>query len=368
MRDTLLTLAGQSLQDFELHLVIHGEAESAVSAVRSLVAEFPPNLQARVGIIQCTRPSRSAPLNDAISHAKGRYVAVLDDDDFVFGHWVETFERLSREQPGAMLRAVCTRQDFEATYKGHTLIPQALSWFQLAWPSDYNAVDHLHANYSPFMSMAFPIAVFKKLNFRWDETVTTAEDWQLGTRIAMICGVADTAEITGVYRWWSNGESSTFLHPPTEWQANRERILAVLNSQPILLPKGSVRKICSLIDDNYDMRTKIAELNASNEQLTAACDAKLDQLLSSTFWRLTAPARRIAGFIPYRLRFYARRVAKLTYWLATPHRYARTHCLSQVASRPAGLWENASAVIPCSSRQVRSCNLRPSLAGVTKCP
>jgi glycosyltransferase involved in cell wall biosynthesis len=373
LRDTLLTLAGQSLQDFELHLVIHGEAESDVTAVRSLVGEFPPTLQARIRVIQCTRPGRSAPLNDAIPHAKGRYVAVLDDDDFVFGHWVETFERLSREQPGAMLRAVCTRQDFEATYKGHTLIPRALSWFQMAWPSDYDAVDHLHANYSPFMSMAFPIAVFRKLNFRWDETVTTAEDWQFGTRIAMICGVVDTVEITGVYRWWNNGESSTFFHPPTEWQANRERILAELNGQPILLPKGSVGKICSLIDDNFDMRTKIVELNASNEewrvnyeqltadaaardegwrvnyeqltadaaardegwrvnyeQLTAdaaACDAKRDglrherdQLLSSTFWRLTAPARRVAEFIPYRLRFHARRVAKLMYWLTTPHR------------------------------------------------
>jgi glycosyltransferase involved in cell wall biosynthesis len=327
LRDTLLTLAGQSLQDFELHLVIHGEAESHVSAVRSLVAEFPSTLQARIRVTQCTRPGRSAPLNDAISHAKGRYVAVLDDDDFVFGHWVETFERLSRERPGSMLRAVCARQDFEATYKGHTLIPQALSWFQMPWPSDYDAVDHLHANYSPFMSMAFPIAVFEKLNFRWDETVTTAEDWQLGTRIAMICGVADTAEITGVYRWWNNGESSMFFHPPTEWKANRERILAELNGQPILLPKGSVGKICSLIDDNFDMRTKIVELNASNEgwrvnyeRLTAACDAKRDQLLSSTFWRLTAPARRITEFIPYRLRFYARRVAKLMYWLATPHR------------------------------------------------
>jgi glycosyltransferase involved in cell wall biosynthesis len=353
LRDTLLTLAGQSLQDFELHLVIHSEVESDVSAVRSLVAEFPPTLQARIRVIQCTRPGRCAPLNDAIPHAKGRYVVVLDDDDFVFGHWVETFERLSREQPGAMLRAVCTRQDFEATYNGHTLIPRALSWFQMAWPSDYDAVDHLHANYSPFMSMAFPIAVFKKLNFRWDETVTTAEDWQLGTRIAMICGVVDTVEITGVYRWWNSGESSTFFHPPTEWQANRERILAELNGQPILLPKGSVEKICSLIDNNFDMRTKIIELNASNEgwrvnyeRLATACDAtqdglrhERDLLLSSTFWRLTAPARCVAELIPHRLRFYARRVAKLMYWLATPLRTRERIAFLKSRGRRVGIRE-----------------------------
>ena len=97
-------------------------------------------------------------------------------------------------------------------------------------------------------------------------------------------------------------------------------------------PKGSVDKICSLIDNNFDMRTKIIELNASNEgwrvnyeRLATACDAtqdglrhERDQLRNSTFWRLTAPARCVAELIPHRLRFYARRVAKLMYGLQHP--------------------------------------------------
>lgn len=45
-----------------------------------------------------------------------------------------------------------------------------------------------------------------------------------------------------------------------------------------------------------------------------------DKLLSSVSWRVTSPARRIHSLIPFGLRFYARRGAKLLYWLATPHR------------------------------------------------
>jgi glycosyltransferase involved in cell wall biosynthesis len=119
LRDTLMSLAGQSSQDFELVLVVHSESETVNSVVRDIVSEFPPNFQARTNVVTCGRPGRSSPLNDGIAHAKGRYVALLDDDDIALGHWVETFERLAADAPnGALLRATCTRQDFELTNTG----------------------------------------------------------------------------------------------------------------------------------------------------------------------------------------------------------------------------------------------------------
>ena len=77
-------------QDFELLLVVHSPQEQAVAGVQALVGEFPAVLRKRITVMSCTRPGRAAPINDAVARARGDYVCVLDDDDFVFGHFVET--------------------------------------------------------------------------------------------------------------------------------------------------------------------------------------------------------------------------------------------------------------------------------------
>ncbi|HXW72465.1 MAG TPA: glycosyltransferase [Methylocella sp.] len=253
LRDTLMSLAGQSSENFELVVVVHSELDEKLASVKQLVAEFPASFLERTTVIQCARPGRAAPLNDALAYARGKYLAVLDDDDFVFGHWIETFERLFRERPGAMLRATCTRQSFEAIYGDSDPVPRATTWFEMAWPSTYDAVSHLCANFTPTMSLAFPVEAFQVLNLRWDETLSTTEDWQLATLVAMNCGVVCAPDVTAVYRWWTNAESSLFTHDAAEWSANRARIIASLNSQPILLPPGSAERICNLIASQEEL-------------------------------------------------------------------------------------------------------------------
>ena len=302
LRDMLLSLAGQSCQDFELLIVVHSADALARGGVDALVAEFPPTLCQRVRVLTCTRPGRAAPLNDAIEEAAGQYVVVLDDDDFVFGHYVETFRSLAQENPGAMLRAVCTRQDFElAPSTGSERLPRAKSWYHMVWPATYDAVAHLHANYTPFMSVAFPATIFRRLGFRFDETLSTTEDWQLTTRAAMLCGVATAPAVTSVYRWWLNGESSSFLHEPEVWHSNRQRIIEGLDSRPVLLPPGATSRIVRLIEEGHQLRGQLGglagrvealeqsraqlaeqstDLTARNEQLTDLVDWTARRLLS----------------------------------------------------------------------------------------
>ena len=77
-----MSLASQSSQNFELFLVVHNKSDEIFAEVKELAAEFPPSLTKRISVLQCIRPGRSAPLNDALEHVRGRYVSVLDDDDF----------------------------------------------------------------------------------------------------------------------------------------------------------------------------------------------------------------------------------------------------------------------------------------------
>lgn len=279
LRDTLMCLAGQTCMDFELLLVVHSDDGAARKDVEALVAEFPRRLQESVRVLTCTRPGRAAPLNDALSETRGQYIAVLDDDDFIFGHWVEKFRDLARDAPGAVLRAACTRQDFElGELPGRNGLPRATSWFKMDWPATYDAVAHLRSNYTPFMSVAFPAAVFRSLESHFDESLSTTEDWELTTRAAMLCGVATTADITAVYRWWTNAESSTFFHHPQEWAANRQRVLEKMDSQPILLPSGATKKINELIENGYELEARVKELDSLRVQSAERMSAIIAQI------------------------------------------------------------------------------------------
>jgi hypothetical protein len=310
LREAILTLAGQSSQNFEVLLVVHTDDEERFSSVKNLVAEFPVELTQRISVLKCDRPGRSSPLNLAVDYVRGQYVAVFDDDDLLFAHWVESFEELANAEPGAMLRSVTARQDFKMLGADGSERSRAESWFQLAWHTEYDAVEHLRTNFTPFMSMAFPIAVFRTIGLRFDESLSTAEDWQFSTRVAMLCGVRSAPDITAIYRWWTNGHSSSLLVPRNEWEQNRQTVLARLKEQPVLLPPGSTVKIVDLIDEVLALRRKVAAYqqeragvvqpnvlksknrkNRIEDRERDRAQRLLRELLQSRSWQSTKPLR-----------------------------------------------------------------------------
>jgi glycosyltransferase involved in cell wall biosynthesis len=295
LRDTILSLAGQSDQDFELIVIVHSEAEADLTGTRRLVEEFPAELQKRIKIAACTRAGRSAPLNDGFALARGSYVCALDDDDFVFGHWVETFRRLAEQAPGSILRATCVRQDFEILQGGaeSNKIPRALSWFKNEWPNAYDVIAHLYDNYSPFMCLAFPQNLFRKRWLRFDETISTAEDWDLTMRAAMLCGVHSSSEITAVYRWWLSSESSLFAHSKVEWTDNRDRIISRLNDSPILLPAGATMNIINLVEDGKKLQTRLEQIKNTESLKIQTLKNNISEQKREYMQKITEQAVRI---------------------------------------------------------------------------
>jgi hypothetical protein len=205
---------------------------------------------------------------------------------------------------------VTARQDFKMLGADGSERSRAESWFQLAWHTEYDAVEHLRTNFTPFMSMAFPVAPFSEIGLRFDESLSTAEDWQFSTRVAMLCGVRSAPDITAIYRWWTNGHSSSLLIPRNEWEQNRQTVLARLNEQPVLLPPGSTAKIVALIDEVLALRREVkahvqertgGEHNheADSKSRKGRIDSRerdraqrlLKELLESRSWRSTKPLR-----------------------------------------------------------------------------
>lgn len=239
LADVLSCLAAQTNRDFELLVMCHRVAGATRPVITGLVAEQPDWLQERTRLLDVDRPGRTAPLNDGFEAAHGRYIAILDDDETVLAHWVETFARLERRGPGPLLRAIALRQDAAPMAADEDVYAVSVGDPFPAWAATFDLVEHLRVNHSPPLSVAFPRGVFHDLGVRFDESLPVNEDWDFIVRTAALVGARSAEEVTSVYRWWSSRESSRAVHDAAEWDDARDRILAKLDAMVVLLPPGS---------------------------------------------------------------------------------------------------------------------------------
>jgi hypothetical protein len=120
---------------------------------------------------------------------------------------------------------------------------RAISWPNPEYPVRFDQLAHLVVNYSPFMSWAFPRELFFLYGIRFDEDLVVAEDWDVILRGSLLCGVDDVAELTAVYRRWTNADSSYSTHSLEEWERSEQRVIDRLDRSVITLPPGSMSGI-----------------------------------------------------------------------------------------------------------------------------
>ena len=318
LRETLLCLSAQSDQDFEVLIVGHRLTLEQQLGVERLIADLHGSMRAKTRLVKVDHGERAVPLNVAFSEAKGRYVAMLDDDDLVFGHWVETFKSLHRKNPGKMLRATTVSQMWDkVSYGGTDLATRCMGGFKAEYPDHFDLFDHLTENRSPFHSLAFPRSAYTDLGFRFDESLTTTEDWDFIIRTAPLTGVADSKEITCVYRRWENVSNSATMHGEHEWRDNYQHILRKLDSTPLLLPAGYTRRVRELMDrasrllhgdSRYHPPAIEEEMSRAEADYLEALRWRLHELMHSRSWRYTAWMRGIRYF------FSGRRPPEVRIW------------------------------------------------------
>ncbi len=242
LEEALLCLAGQTVRSFEVVLAAHRLTTEARATVDDVVAAQPEWLRERIRVLPVDRAGRSAPLNDGFADARGRYVAMLDDDDLVLAHWVETFRDLAEPSPGTTLRAAAMQQQVEAADDQGRMWPRAVAPLLMPWALRFHLVDHLAANQTPNMAVAFPRSVVID-GLRFDEELSTTEDWDFLVRAAVRTGVADSPEPTSIYRWWVDGGSSRHEHADDDWDRNHDAVVAGFDALGITLPPGSVPRL-----------------------------------------------------------------------------------------------------------------------------
>lgn len=323
LRETLLCLSAQSDQDFEVLIVGHSLTLDQQLRVERVIADQHASMRAKTRLVKVDQGERAAPLNAAFAEARGRYVAMLDDDDLVFGHWLETFKQLHARNPGKLLRATAVSQKWDKIpWDGTELATRCKSGFKAEYPESFDLFDHLIENRSPLHSLAFPRSVYHDLGFRFDETLTTAEDWDFIIRTAPITGVAESKEITCVYRRWENVTNSATMHDEHEWKTNYQHTLRKVDSIPLLLPVGYTRRVRELMHEvdrlrggytQYHAPDGSTSLTKTEADYLEALRWRLHELTHSRSWRYTAWIRNFRSFLA------GRKPAEIRIWRYTVH-------------------------------------------------
>jgi glycosyltransferase involved in cell wall biosynthesis len=306
LRETLLCLSAQTCQDFDVYVVGHNLDLDRQLAVERVIADLHESIRERVRLVRVDGGTRAGPLNAGFGAALGDYVAFLDDDDLVFGHWVENFYELAKMNNGQLLRQVAVAQHWDKVIVGTGgSASRATGGIEALYPEEFDFIAHIAENRSPLHSLAFPRSLFRDLGYRFDDKLTTSEDWDFIIRVAQVAGVAVSKNIGCIYRQWKHSETSFTEHDQFEWQANYFYTLRKIDNMPLLLPLNSASHIRAMYLEIARLRpdgrlpTFDAPALPFSENIGPVTEylellrGHYHALVNSTSWRVTAPLRNV---------------------------------------------------------------------------
>lgn len=304
LREALLCLYSQSSRNFELLLVAHKPNEDQLAVVEEILDELEPEFRKQIRFFVLDYGQRSMPLNIGFAHARGEYIAVLDDDDLVLEDWVLDFEKAAKEHPGKMLHAYCFSQQWKTVLDtGEQQALQAAAAPMPTYCEDFVLSRQLIDNWCPLISLGFPRTAFADYGIIFDDSLTTAEDWDCFMRTAILFGINDIDDPTSIYRLWVNAENSHTLHSEQEWKNNRKKILNKTISSFVLFEPDDVTCMIAPHMPDHDSETQ----SASATQMVVYDDSPtLPEVLNSASWKIG----RLITFIPRKLYSFFREIKK----------------------------------------------------------
>lgn len=291
LKKALESLARQTLQDFELIILAHNVSGEARTRLDADLVSFDERLRRAASIINVEGGLRAKPLNVGMAAAKGRYFAVLDDDDHPLPRWVEEFARLNALCPGQILRAGVV-----GVHVNQPLPSQS-------YPDRYVHRDHLVRNRSPCCGLAFPTAEIRSLGLGYDESLRVGEDWDFLVHAAAQLGVASSATTTSLYQHWGHQSDSQNENPPEIWLDEFQKIYRKFDrlSETFI---GPTRPHLSTEGANPPSHDSLQMAKQQRDLWVKTAHS----LYTSSSWRITAPLRKIGATYLFQRNLWAIRL------------------------------------------------------------
>lgn len=233
LRRALESITAQKYSNFEVILVNDGGQdvrfvmESFASSIRVRYINIPSNK----GKVYC--------LNEAITHAKGKYVAYLDDDDEWFPEHLLVAVNALEQVP-----------DLDAVYMAsvaRTVNAKGRVTWQTVISNEWDPIRLLTSNFIPNLSLVHRRSIFEIMGGYRE--VPVLEDWEFLRRLSLVASVLHIPLVTSAFYVRSDGRSrnglikrdlSRYLRIEREIRLSAPRLARGPKELPLNWPMGSM--------------------------------------------------------------------------------------------------------------------------------
>ena len=191
LESTLGSIYAQSLQDFEVLVVDDGSTDDTAAIVARQHPQVRLFRQANVGIAQAR--------NTGLHHARGRYIAFMDHDDFWHPQKLALQVRVLDEAQASV--GACFGEFRTWDGSSTPAFPTSLAWPPSFVPELSGWIYHelLLTNWALFSTALFRREVFAAVG-EFDPDLPPADDWDIALRVSRRYQFLKTLDVVALYR------------------------------------------------------------------------------------------------------------------------------------------------------------------------
>lgn len=262
LEEALFSLALQSWRDHETVIVIQNGTEEMRATIDAIIRRQPWPAGARHKIISVAIPAgvdgRSTLLTRGIEQANGRYLAFLDDDDFVYQHGYATLIQQLQQGVGAVAVGGCRTVRVEKISD---------SWYvrtketPFAWGRTRD--DLLRDNFIPIHSYVIDRTRVEPADLYFDDTLILLEDYDFLLRLCVKYEF-DFSHLNTPVCEYRIHELNTL---PYTASASEQSRVAHLQAQQFINEKKKTLECRLPVSEFLEMKAEVARVTQENQHL-----------------------------------------------------------------------------------------------------